>query len=363
MKTWQNLKQNPTLFQRYFIKEFLIKACREFFELKNYHELESPIITNALPQERYLDVLTSQIELKDGSNKIAYLTPTTETYNKKILAAGLGEHFVITKVLRGLEQISNNHSPEFTMLEWYHLNATYKDLMTDCEALFKFAFEFIKQKLQKELELKKFPIDLTPFKDNLKINYQGESIDLSGSWHRFSIPDALKTYANLSLEEIQSEEEFRQRLIQKGYKVENNDDWQRMFEWVWENEIEQHIPKDKPVFVFDFPKQICVLTKPNQENPFVCERIEIYLAGKEIGNGYTELLDYEYQNQKFIEEQQARIKLGLREVAFDHDLINALKSGLPNVAGIGIGLDRVAMVFANAKNIADINYFPVSEWE
>ncbi|CAG1021744.1 partial Lysine--tRNA ligase, heat inducible, partial [Patescibacteria group bacterium] len=113
---------------------------------------------------------------------------------------------------------------------------------------------------------------------------------------------------------------------------------------------------------YDFPKQVCVLTKVNPINPLVCERVEIYLAGKEVGNGYTELIDAQYQEERFKEEALARKKLGLKEIAFDHDLIDALKSGLPDVAGIGIGLDRVAMVFADAKYISDINYFPVSEW-
>lgn len=362
MKTWQELKLNPVLFQRYFIKEYLIKACRKFFENRDYHELESPIITNALPQERYLNVLTTSIELKNNQTKIGYITPTTETYNKKVLAAGLGEHFVITKVLRGLEEISNNHSPEFTMLEWYHLNATYKDLMTDCEELFIYVFKFIKESLEKEQKLNKFPIDVTPYQKDYSINYLGLDINLNAPWYRISIPEALKKYAQIDLKNVQSVEEFGKAAIEKGYSITVNDYWQRIFEWIWEKEIEPNLPKDKPVFVYDFPKQVCVLTKVNIENPLVCERIEIYLAGKEIGNGYTELTDAEYQNQKFIEEAEARKKLGLKEVAFDHDLINALKSGLPNVAGIGLGLDRIAMIFANAKNISEINYFPISEW-
>lgn len=362
MKTWQQLKVNPLLFQRYFIKEYLIKGCRKFFENRNYHELESPIITNALPQERYLDVLTTNIELSGDEAKTGYLTPTTETFNKKVLAAGLGEHFVITKVLRGLEEISPNHSPEFTMLEWYHLNATYKELMNDCEELFAFVFKYIKESLENEQKLNRFPIDTTDFQNELKINYQGLNIDLSGPWHKVSIPEALKEYAGIDLEKIQSLELFKEVAIKKGYTVTEDDDWQRIFEWVWENEIEQNLPKDKPVFVYDFPKQICVLTKVNLENPLVCERIEIYMAGKEIGNGYTELIDAEYQNQKFIEEAEARKKIGLKEVAFDYDLIDALRSGLPEVAGIGIGLDRIAMILSNSRNISDINYFPVSEW-
>ena len=248
------------------------------------------------------------------------------------------------------------------MLEWYHLNATYKDLMTDCEELFEFIFKYIKNSLEKEQKLGRFPIDLTPFSNNLKISYQGLEIDLSAPWHRISIPDALNKFAGIELDKVQTDVDFRNAAKLKGYNVSEDDDWQRIFEWIWDNEVEPNLPKDKPVFVYDFPKQICVLTKVSQENPLVCERIEIYLAGKEIGNGYTELIDADYQEQKFIEEAEARKKLGLKEVAFDHDLINAIRSGMPTVAGIGVGLDRIAMILANAKYISDINYFPVSEW-
>lgn len=362
MKTWQKLKENPLLFQRYFIKEYIIKACRKFFEEKNYHELESPIITNALPQERYINVLTTNINLLGNVNQKAYLTPTTETFNKKILAAGLGEHFVITKVLRGLEEIGLNHSPEFTMLEWYHLNATYKELMTDCEDLFKFIFKFVKESLIKEKELNRFPIDLENFEQENILNYLGNKINLNAPWHRISIPNAIKEFTGVELKDLQSLEEITSLAAKFGFKADKKDDWQSIFEWIWASEIEPKLPKDKPVFVYDFPKQICVLTKPSLTNTLVCERVEIYLAGKEIGNGYTELLDYNLQNQNFLQEQAARKVLGLEDIEFDSDLIEALKSGLPDVSGIGIGLDRVAMIFANAKYIGDINYFPVSEW-
>lgn len=362
MKTWQKLKENPSLFRRYFIKEYLIKSCRSFFDNRNYHELESPIITNALPQERYLNVLSTDIKLKNGKVTKGYLTPTTETYNKKVLAAGLGEHYVITKVLRGLEDISVNHSPEFTMLEWYHLNANYLDLMDDCEQLVKFCVENINSLIQKEIKLNRFPLTQSSILDLNKITYANLNIDFSEPWLRLSIPELLKKYASIHLEEIQTEESFKKILKEKGYKVEESDDWQRMYEWVWESEIEQNLPKDRPLFVYDFPKQVCVLTQVNPNNPITCERIEVYIAGKEIGNGYTELLDWKYQEEKFLEEQKARTLLGLDPIAFDSDLIDALKSGLPKVTGIGLGLDRFAMILADANNISDINYFPVSEW-
>ncbi len=366
MKTWYLLKQNPYLFQRYFIKEYVIKACRKFFEEKNYHELESPILTDSLPQERYLDPFKVSV-----GGKHAYLTPTTEKYNKKMLAAGLGEHFVITKVARDMENIGPNHLPEFTMLEWYHLNANYFDLMDDCEKLFQFIFGYIQVALKKEKELNRFQVkilesssaDNTKLHTPMAITYQDKSIDLSTPWPRISIPEALEKYCGVKLEAIQDVNEFRKILKDKGYNIVDEDSWQICFELLFANEIEPNLPKDKPCFVYDYPKQICVLTKANDKNPLVCEKVELYFAGKEVANGYTELLDANEQEKRFIEEQKARKSLGKPDVKFDHDLIEALKSGLPNVAGIGMGLDRVAMIFADAKSISDINYFPATDWD
>jgi lysyl-tRNA synthetase class 2 len=347
LKTWQQLKANPDLFPRYFVKEYLIKAVRQFFEARNYHELESPILAGALPQERYLNVLSTQIDLKDKSAKTAYLIPSTETYNKKILAAGLGEHFVITKVFRGLEDIGPNHSPEFTMLEWYHLNATYKDLMTDCEELFVHIKKYLDTKFNRE--------------HTLKFTFQGQEIDLTPPWDRLSITEALEKFCNLKLSEIQSLEQIKAAAEAKGYRPLPGDDWQAIFELIFANEIEPKLSESKPTFLYDYPKVMGPLTKVNAENPLVCEKVELYIAGREIGNGYTEQLNAEEQEQRFLQEQSARKELGLPEVAFDYELVEALKSGLPDVAGIGMGLDRIAMILADAKSIAEVNYFPATE--
>lgn len=364
MKTWKLLKNNPHLFERYFIKEYIIKACRKFFEARKYHELESPILVSALPQERFLDVLDLDIELKGNKKLKAYLTPTTETFNKKILAAGLGEHFVITKVIRGLEEIGVNHSPEFTMLEWYHLNATYFDLMDDTEELLKFVKKEIYNALLQEKELKKFQVSsemLERFNPETDyITYGEYRIDFSKPWDRVDVSKALEE-CGVILSEIQEEAAFKEKMKSKGYTIAENDSWQTIFELLFASEIEPKMSKEVPTFFYNYPKQVCVLTKPNAKNPLVCEKVELYVAGKEVANGYTELLDWNLQESRFKEEQHARQQMGMKDVKFDHDLIEALKSGLPDVAGIGMGLDRIAMIYSNAKNIKEINYFPAAE--
>lgn len=346
MKTWQLLKQNPELFNRYFVKEYMIKAVRRFFEEREYHELESPILAFALPQERYLDVLSTSIEFQNGDKKEAYIIPSTETYNKKILVAGLGNHFVITKVSRGLEEISPNHSPEFTMLEWYELGHNYNDLMNSTEELVINIKKFLDKKFNRE--------------ENLTINYQGQDINFGSPWYRFSVKELFAKHLNVNLDEYLEREPMIELARSLDFNLTSEDDWQTAFDMIFSAKIEPNFPQDKPVFVYDYPKAMCPLTKES-ENPNYCQKVEFYIAGKEIGNGYTELTDWKEQEKRFIIEQKVRKELGRKEIAFDHDLVEALKSGMPEVAGIGVGLDRLAMILADAKTISEINYFPAAE--
>lgn len=358
MKTWQKLKNNPGLFERYFVKEYIIQTCRKFFEDRNYHELESPILSPALPQERYLDVLSSNIEFADHTTKKLHLIPSTETFNKKMLVAGIGNHFVITKVFRGLEQISPNHSPEFTMLEWYELGNNYFDLMNSVEDLVISIINSLKQKSKLEQYSK---LRLEP--NGYKIIYNNSIINFQKGWPRFSVRDLLEKYVETKLENIQSVEEIYKLAVAKNLSVGPNMDWQTIFEIIFSDLIEPNLDWSTPIFIYDFPRILCPLTKPKDSDSLVSEKVELYIARKEIANGYTELLDWEEQERRFLEEQKARKEMGKPDVNFDYDFIEALKAGMPPVAGIGMGLDRLAMILADAKSISDINYFPASEWE
>jgi len=348
MKTWQKLKSEPLLFQRYFVKEYIIRSIREFFQKRNYHELESPILASALPQEHYLNPLTVDLNTKISGIKKAYLIPSTERYNKLILVAGIGEHFVISKVFRNLEALGPNHSPEFTMCEWYHLSADYFVLMDDSEELIIYILKYLAENLfHKEF--------------SSKLSYQNIEIDFTPKWNRLSVEQALRDYSQIELKDIQEVEKFREVARQKGYNITEQDDWEIIFELIFASEIETKLNPGKPTFVYDYPIQLCPLAKVNPDNNLVAERVELYISDKEIANGYTELTDGEEQERRFKIEQKERKHLGKEPITFDTELIEGLKSGLPEVAGMGMGIDRLAMIFANASSIDDINYFPASE--
>lgn len=341
MTNWINLKNYPQKWHPIFIKESIIKSIRKYFNDRNYHELESPILSSMLPQERYLDVLKTEITDKKGKSKVSYLIPSTERYNKIALVAGIGNHYVISKVFRGLEEIGPNHSAEFTMLEWYELNHNYFDLMNTFEELINI--------IRKDLNNK------YNFDNSNNIKYGDNIIDLTPPFPKYSIKELLKKYSNINLNDIQNIKSFREIAKNKHYSNVDNFDWQTIFELIFANEIEPNLSSNKPCFVYDYPIQLCPLTKTNKRDKYVAEKVEIYLGGKEIGNGYSELTDASEQERRFIEEAKARKELKKPEIPFDYEMIEALKNGMPEVAGIGVGLDRLAMIFSDSNLISDVN--------
>lgn len=339
MQTWQHLSQNPGDWDRYLVKSEIIRAIRNFFETQGYRELESPILSPTLPAEAYLDFLSLPI-----GRDTSYLIPTTERYNKLALAAGLGSHFVISKVFRDSEKIGPNHSPEFTMLEWYHLAGTSQDLMRDCEQM----LQVILKRLGKESHF----------------TYQGQAIDFSPNWPKFSVAEMFAKYADINLAEVMQPEKMR-AAIQKLNLINNpellaNTSWQDMFDLIFFNLVEPNLPADRPAFVYDYPHLLCPHAAPNDDG-FTGQKAELYIAGKEVANGYTELRDAAQLEHNLREQYELRKQAGKPLAPFDTELIKAIETGIPPVAGMGMGIDRLTMILADAQNMSEINLFPFGE--
>lgn len=341
MSNYIELKNDPKLWDKIFIKEYLINAVRKFFNNKGYHELISPILSPMLPTERYLDVIDAFVSDNKGNSKKYHLIPSTERYNKLALIAGLGNHYVISKVFRGLEETGRTHSSEFLMLEWYELDHNYNDLMDTVEELLIYIKRYIDKKLNKE-------------SDHV-INYQGEKTKLQRPFKRISIPEVLRTYANIELEDIQELTEFRNIAKMKHYTNADEFDWQSLFELIFANEIEPNLPAD-PCFVYDYPYQLCPLTKLSKKNKLVAEKVELYVNRMEIGNGYSEQTDHKVQEERFKEEEKARRELNKPDIIFDTELISAMELGMPQVAGMGIGIDRLALIYSDARSLSEISF-------
>lgn len=316
MKTWQRIKNNPKLLDKYLVRERVVDTIRSFFKKQGFHEVSTPILVPVPSIEPNLEVFETELRTSLGKNRRAFLIMSPEFSIKKLLAVGIGNCFEITKCFRNEEEVSRLHNPEFTMLEWYRINSDYTDVMKDFEQLF---VKIIGSK---------------------KLVYQGDIYDLSTPWPRISVAEAFKKFAGRDVLKV-SDEDF--------YKI-------------FFNEIEPELAKSKkPFFIYDYPVSQASLSRPKKGDPRFAERFEVFLAGLELGNCFSELIDWKEQKKRFESDRLMRKKLKKTDYPIDSDLIDALKSGLPVVSGIAVGVDRLIMLAADAPEISDTLFFPAGE--
>lgn len=345
MKTWQKLKKNPSLWPRYFAREKTLKAIRSFFENTHVHEVETPVLIEYPPAESYLDVFETTLLDRTRRKKNAYLSTSPETALKKLLVAGIGDCYSLTKSFRNTETGGVRHNPEFTILEWYRVGATYEDIMVDCENLVAYIVA-----------------SLSPAKKSSKLVYQGVSIDLSSPWERISISQAFEKYAHVDFDRFLDSKEALSIVKEKGYQTDEKYTWEEYYNQIYLNEIEPNLGKDRPTIIYDFPGEFAALARKKESDPRFAERFELYIGGLELADCYSELTDAEEQRQRFEKELTELKRLGKTTYDFDHDFIDALREGLPPCSGIALGVDRLIMLLSDAKAIDDVLFFPMSEW-
>ena len=315
MRTWQRIKNDPNLINQSLIREKVIDEIRTFFKGDGFREVFTPILVPVPSIEPNLEVFKTELRTAKGVRREGYLIMSPEFSIKKLLAAGVGNCFEITKCFRNEEEVSFLHNPEFTMLEWYRINADYKDIMKDFEHLF---------------------LDII---GKGKLEYQGGVYDLSLPWPRIKIADAFKKYAKRDVLEV-SDADF--------YKI-------------YFNEIEPELLKlEKPYFIYDYPISQASLAKPCKDYRFA-ERFEVFLGGVELGNCFSELTDASEQKRRFEADLAERKKLGKTIYPIDTDLIDAMESGLPEVSGIAVGVDRLVMLAGDFASIGETLLFPGKE--
>lgn len=345
-----NVDNIKSKFDKFFIREKVIRAIREFFYSQYFHEVETPILTPAVIPESYVEYFETYLLDRKRNRKKIFLSTSPEASLKKLLVLGIGNCFEITKSFRNTESGSMTHNPEFTILEWYRVGAQYMDIIKDCEALITHICRYL----------------------NISaINYQGRLIDVSNPWPRLSVSQALERFCGLSLDSITdryantvhtmfSVSRILPSARKKGYKVKATDTWETIFNQIYLNEIEPMLKEyNTPVVIYDFPRPMAALAKLNKDDPREAQRFEFYIGGLELGDCYSELTDWSEQKNRFKSEQDERKRLKKTAVMADSDFIAALKHGLPECAGIAVGVDRLCMLFTDTKRIQDLLLFPL----
>ncbi len=341
MNTWKLLHDSPELWERYLIREKVIKSIRSYFEANVFHEVETPLIIAHPPAESYVDVFETTLLNRKRLPSKAYLSTSPEVALKKLLVAGIGNCYALTKSFRNTEMQSLRHNPEFTILEWYRAGVDYLSIMEDVERL---VFS-IQQSIS----------------DDPVLHYQGSDIHLGPPWDRLTMKDAFLRYAQVDLDAFLDLNVARQISANKGYQVSESNTWEELYNQIFLNEIEPKLGFGKPVFLYEFPASMAALSKKKSADPRYAERFEFYIAGLELGDAYSELTDWVEQKKRFDAELVELTRLGKTLYEYDTDFIEALKVGLPDCSGIAVGVDRLVMLFSNVISIDETLFFPASE--
>ena len=330
-------------FKSHFIHEWTIQAIRNFFVDRNFHEVDTPTLLAKIPIEPNLYPLKTKWTQRDFT---FYLPTSPESALKRIISQGIGNCFAVAKVFRDLEDIGPTHNLEFSMLEWYEMNKTHHDIADTTKELILDVVHHVQQKLN------------LPQADF--IIYQGNKIELGGDWYQFTLKELFQKYANIDLSKNLTADQIIATAKAKGYNVDGVTTWEPLYTQIFINEIESKIPQDKPFIIFDYPTQTSPLCQICPNSPGFSQRFEFYIGGMEIGNAYTELNNSQILKDNFETETKFRQDNKLPFHPYDQNFINACGK-LPPCAGIGLGIDRLAMLLADTTNIEDVLYFPTSQ--
>ncbi|BCS94449.1 EF-P lysine aminoacylase GenX [Desulfoluna limicola] len=284
----------------------ITSSVRRFFMEKGYLEVETPLCVPEPIPEAHIDPL----EAGNG-----YLQASPELCMKRLLAAGSGPIFQITKAFRKGER-GAKHIPEMTLLEWYTPHADYESLMEDCRGLLL--------RIARDLGLGE------------TLEVKGKTIHLDRPWKRLTVNEAYALYGSLPMEKALVEDRFDE---------------------VMGLEVEPRLSGDTPVLLCDYPSPMAALAKRKESDPSVAERFELYVEGLELANGFTELTDAVEQRQRFEEEVALRARLGKSTWPIPEKFLADLPQ-MPPTAGIALGMDRLVMLFCGTETIDDVLAFP-----
>ena len=334
-KRYLDLITDREVFERFKMRSKIVSYVREFLNERDFLEVETPVLqtlyggTNARP-------FTTHINAYDMD---MYLRVAPELYLKRLVVGGYEKVYEIGKNFRN-EGADQTHNPEFTMIEWYEAYVDYQTVMDNAEAMYK----FIAKKLFDKEEL---PTD-------------NGWLDISKAWPRITMIEALEKYAKIKVAKF-DEKELKKLCVE--YEIENRGSASRgqMIMDLFEKLVTEKLIS--PTWIIDYPKEVSPLSRTHRDNPDLVERFECYVNGKEIGDGWSEIIDPRVQRARF-ENEQASMRAGNEEShPMDEDFLEALEYALPPLGGIGIGIDRLVMLYTNQSSIREVMFFPIMREE
>ena len=328
-----DLIMNPEVKETFILRSKILKEIRNFMTEQGYMEVETPTLTTVATGDAARPFITHHNTL----DLQMYLRIAPELNLKRLIVGGFDKVFEIGKNFRN-EGMDIKHNPEFTAMEFYAAYQDYNDMMNTAENLIS--------------TVAKNVLGTT------KITYQGQEIDLTPTWKRITMIDAIKEVTGVDFNTINTDEEAQKIAKEKGVEYEEIKNTRgHIINEFFETFVEETLIS--PTFIIDYPVEVSPLTKRKKDDSRLVERFELFIGGREYGNAYSELNDPIDQYQRFVKQVEAREKGDEEAGGMDEDFVNALEIGMPPTGGMGIGLDRLIMLLTDSASIRDVILFPV----
>ena len=326
-KRYLDLLMNEESREVALIRSRIVATIRRTLDEWGFVEVETPIL-----QPRYGGAFAEPFVTHWNSlDADYYLRIATELYLKRLIVGGLEKVYEIGKDFRN-EGVTFKHTNEFTMLEWYEAYADYNDTMSRIEQL-------VSRTAQEVL-------------GTTKVSFKGDEIDFAAPWRRVKFVDALDEQGLWT----RDESELRRRLEERSVDVSHDPTWSKLIDHAHSAFVEPSLVQ--PTILYDYPIELSPFARTTEDDPTLVERFEYFAGGIELGNAFSEINDSEEQAERFALQQAEREAGDVEAEEGDPDYVEALSYGMPPTGGIGLGIDRLAMLFTGSESIRDVVLFP-----
>jgi lysyl-tRNA synthetase class 2 len=305
----------------------IVAAIRRRLDEWGFVEVETPVL-----QPRYGGAFAEPfVTHYNALDQDYYLRIATELYLKRLIVGGLEKVYEIGKDFRN-EGLSFKHNPEFTMLEWYEAYADYRDTMERIEAL--------------------LAETIPEVTGGTRVEFRGETIDFAPPWRRVKFVDALARHGLWT----RDEHELRRLLVERGVEVAHEPTWAKLVDHAHSHFVEPALIQ--PTILYDYPIELSPFARATDDDPAMVERFEFFAGGIELGNAFSEINDAQEQAERFALQEGERAAGDVEAEAGDPDYVDALSYGMPPTGGLGLGIDRLAMLLTGAESIREVILFP-----
>jgi lysyl-tRNA synthetase, class II len=322
---------NPEVLDVFRKRIGIVTRLREWLVARGFLEVETPMLHPIAGGATARPFITHH----NTYDRDLYLRIAPELYLKRLIVGGFERIFEINRNFRN-EGVDTRHNPEFTMMELYEAYQDYLGLMDETEEMLVSVIQGVT--------------------GGLSFEYQGETIDAQRPWKRLTLLGAIREFAGIDLEKTRDRDEAAAMAKSAGVDVDPAMGYGKIVDAVMSEKVQPHLIQ--PTFLYDYPIEISPLAKRHRDNPALTERYQVFIGRLELCNAFSELNDPIDQRGRFMEQLKLRERGDDEAQRLDEDFITALEVGMPPTAGLGIGIDRLAMLLTNSPSIRDVILFP-----